>query len=683
MAVSGEVDAPAARDPSGYIMNSLAEAKVRVPPRPRRPPPPPAEAPAATPALGMETFPPTNPAAADLAGSAPETHPAEPAPEGLLILEQRLLHEPASEAVRPGMCTPRRGPVPPPGAAVGPLVMLTPPASPAFCRATSDSAAHGPTPSLTAVLAAASSDLGGLTGGPKWSSEGTGAAVRAAAQPEPASQLEPASVSTASAPPSAFRATLPAELEAVEGSPPPLLTRANSTGAIMHEQGLGQDISGYPQRAVPQRDVGEAPPVEYRFVAGGQSPADQSLLPSSGKVANADQWFGWVVQTSDDGRLFFHHAASGTTQWQTPRELEPVLGTWIKVDYEGDEICADDVDAGAEDGSYWRNEVLGISAWKDPRYTSNVFQAALDGNLFFLQLYAEVGGFLDAVDAKGRTAMHYTCAAGSSQAVLYLVENCACTDIADHGGSTPLHWACRYGHSPIVRILLDAKANPDTQNSLGDTPMHEGATSGRVDALHWLVLIGANPMLRNLEAKTAAEVAGERNAQKVEAMLREHEDRWQGRRGRPPSLNFDDAGIQSSRSAAVGSAVRRAHSESSSGSEDDTKPSLALVLVRAARPVLRSIQWMANRFLGEPKTNLGANNKFLYDIHEGHWVLRKSSKASCPSDVDDSEASEEEDPFGIPPSGAGQRRTDCRGDQGGLRLTLMAWPVRRSCKKRS
>ena len=81
---------------------------------------------------------------------------------------------------------------------------------------------------------------------------------------------------------------------------------------------------------------------------------------------------------------------------------------------------------------YWRNEKLGVSSWKDPqlysylcfffaslqdpRRTTTLFQAklescrsadktlqsippcqaALDGNLFFLQLYTEVGGFLDA-----------------------------------------------------------------------------------------------------------------------------------------------------------------------------------------------------------------------------------------------------------------------------------------------
>merc|ERR1712176_1665839 len=109
-------------------------------------------------------------------------------------------------------------------------------------------------------------------------------------------------------------------------------------------------------------------------------------------------------------------------------------------------------------GRYWRNELLGVSSWKDPRRSTSLFQAALDGNLFFLQLYAEVGGFLDAVDAKGRTALHYNCAGGCTQAVLYLLQKKANVDLADPVGSTPLHWACRYGHAPIVRILLEAKS---------------------------------------------------------------------------------------------------------------------------------------------------------------------------------------------------------------------------------
>merc|ERR1719203_197581 len=120
-----------------------------------------------------------------------------------------------------------------------------------------------------------------------------------------------------------------------------------------------------------------------------------------------------------------------------PDDLVSVLGEWALV-------TETSADAGANAGAYWRNELLGVSSWKDPRHTTNLFQAALDGNLFFLQLYAEVGGFLDAVDAKGRTALHYNCASGTTQAVLYLLQKGAGVEVPDRAGSTPLHWASRY-----------------------------------------------------------------------------------------------------------------------------------------------------------------------------------------------------------------------------------------------
>lgn len=145
---------------------------------------------------------------------------------------------------------------------------------------------------------------------------------------------------------------------------------------------------------------------------------------------------------SPQGKLFYHHIASNTSQWpgachpslyivdlrQMPPELGPVLGesqpeshlhvVWLEM--HGVPLTQVGAgrggwqevgrDVGAWCGRYWRNEKLGVSSWKDPRRTTNLFQvgseaietgfwsceAALDGNLFFLQLYTEVGGFLDA-----------------------------------------------------------------------------------------------------------------------------------------------------------------------------------------------------------------------------------------------------------------------------------------------
>jgi len=380
----------------------------------------------------------------------------------------------------------------------------------------------------------------------------------------------------------------------------------------------------------------------------GQSPADQSLLPP-GKAGDLDLWRGWTVETSSDGHLFYYHVASGTSQWQMPRELSPVLGEW-------EQVCDDEGDR------YWRNELLGVSSWKDPRRTTDLFQAALDGNLFFLQLYAGFGGLLDAVDAKGRTALHYNCAGGSTQAVLYLLQNKATVDLPDQTGSSPLHWACRYGHAPIVRILLMAKAAPDRQNSLGDTSMHEAAALGRSEPLHWLIHARANPLLLNRESRTPAQVAVRNRAEEAAALLQRHEKRrrWRGTRGHRAGTavcspvhggettelsegsESEDAaqGMPSSPGpkALRQAAARAREQDAGSGTEEDPEPSLALVVVRAARPLLRGVQWLANRVLGEKKTDLGDSNKFDYDAQTGQWVLRKPERAPS-SDLDDSATS--------------------------------------------
>ncbi|CAE7391059.1 unnamed protein product [Symbiodinium sp. CCMP2592] len=80
--------------------------------------------------------------------------------------------------------------------------------------------------------------------------------------------------------------------------------------------------------------------------------------------------------------------------------------------------------------------------------------------------------------------------------------------------------------------------------------------------------------------------------------------------------------------------------EESSG-EDDS-PSLALAVVRAARPLLRSVQWLANRVLGEKKTNLGDTSQFSYDHMSGQWVLQRQPGA------EEESASSEDQTWSLP-----------------------------------
>mmetsp|Transcript_96253 Transcript_96253/g.215468 ORF Transcript_96253/g.215468 Transcript_96253/m.215468 type:complete len:867 (-) Transcript_96253:55-2655(-) len=389
-------------------------------------------------------------------------------------------------------------------------------------------------------------------------------------------------------------------------------------------------------------------PMNQSKMQFGQSPADGSLLPKAGRTADADLWCGWSVQTTSDGRLYYWHASSGTSQWEMPRELSPVLGDWAEARSSAGEV-------------YWVNKLLRISSWKDPRETTCATQAALDGNLYWLQLYAYAGGNLDAPDVEGRTALHYSCAGGSNPLTLYLLQNRAGTEVQDQSGSTPLHWACRYGHAQVVRLLLEAGARPDLCNSRGDTPLHEAAACGLADSLQWLVLARANPMLRNCESRTPADVAIERGMGPAALLLQRHAAHpcWHasGSMGHEEFLEAeeDDDELFAQRPATPrGTAAAGRHSRGSpsprrrsmrsqprrldfsSESEEEEIISPAMKVVRAARPLLRGVQWLANRVLGERRVDLGRHNGFHYDADSGKWILQRPSWNDEDSDAETS-----------------------------------------------
>jgi len=310
-----------------------------------------------------------------------------------------------------------------------------------------------------------------------------------------------------------------------------------------------------------------------------------------------DDWRGWTIQTTAEGELFYYHEETQTSQWRTPRELLCFLGHWIE--------------ASDESGNtYWANDMLNMSCWTDPRCTANIFQAAYEGDMFFMQLYIYGGGNLDVVDSSGISALHFACASSTEGMAAFLLENGASPDIQDVSAGRPLHWACRYSHSEAVRLLLERHAHPDRQDTNGDSPLHLAAGVDCVGAVQYLINARASPKQRTWNQgvmRTPAEVAVAVGAHSAAGMLQEYEKRLASHIGDCYGQAFaprEPCFAKPSRNGKSSSPAKERPKPVITKPSRDTDTDLLSpvdIVVRVARrasePVVRGVQWVANRII--------------------------------------------------------------------------------------
>jgi len=351
------------------------------------------------------------------------------------------------------------------------------------------------------------------------------------------------------------------------------------------------------------------------------------------------QWKGWSIIATPEGRLFFFKEQGHISEWSQPQELNDVLGEWEESD--------DEYEPGRR---YWRNHLLGISLWKDPRTTTNIFQAALDGNLFFLQMYCEVDGDLDVLDARGRSALHYAAAGGAAMSALFLLQHRVEVNLQDEDGATPLIFSCRYGYASVVKVLLDARANLHLQDSDGNTALHGAAAMAQLDCCNLLLMCGAEMRVANNVGETPEGLAARSDVSL--SMLQRYQYRladglppasspsrlspqkWEADRSRAGYRYGDNA--LSSQGAESESAEEYEEEEESSdsdpaqradgddlqrsqvgfglwgriwGTSDGSRPSLAEALMR---PFKRPVE-----------ADLGMPNNYIYNQERKEWELRR------------------------------------------------------------
>eukprot|EP00897_Mesotaenium_endlicherianum_P001498 jgi/Mesen1/1376/ME000013S00858 len=119
-----------------------------------------------------------------------------------------------------------------------------------------------------------------------------------------------------------------------------------------------------------------------------------------------------------------------------------------------------------------------------------------------------------AEDEEEELTLHSAASTGDIEGLKAILKEGGDKDEKDTEGRTALHFAAGYGEA-----LLDAKANPDSADKNKNTALHYAAGYGRAECVDLLIKAGASVTLRNLDGKTAADVAKLNNQEEVLKLL--------------------------------------------------------------------------------------------------------------------------------------------------------------------
>jgi len=161
-----------------------------------------------------------------------------------------------------------------------------------------------------------------------------------------------------------------------------------------------------------------------------------------------------------------------------------------------------------------RNDIAMAILRRGPKLT--VFEAAAAGDLARVrELVERERAQVNAVSPDGYTPLGLAAFFKRSDVAAYLVEQGADPRAPSRrGGFTPLHSAVATDAAPtdveLVRRLLDAGADPNARSESGGTPLHTTAFTGDRTSMELLLERGGDASIKNVEGKTAAEIARER-----------------------------------------------------------------------------------------------------------------------------------------------------------------------------
>ncbi len=126
-------------------------------------------------------------------------------------------------------------------------------------------------------------------------------------------------------------------------------------------------------------------------------------------------------------------------------------------------------------------------------------------------------GYINRVDAQGKTSLHSAVDQGQVEVVKWLLDHRADVAAKDADGRTPLDWAVRKNDTNSIKILVAHNANVKGKNAAGYTPLHYATQENCVDAVTTLLDHGANIEAQGEDGFTPLHYAAEAGN---EAMIR-------------------------------------------------------------------------------------------------------------------------------------------------------------------
>jgi len=120
-------------------------------------------------------------------------------------------------------------------------------------------------------------------------------------------------------------------------------------------------------------------------------------------------------------------------------------------------------------------------------YTSEIMNAAKDGNLEFVQAAAQRGADVNERSNKGKNALMFAASENHPEVAQWLIEQGADVNAADNYGTTALIVAATAGHDTVVKLLLDNGANAQARDDSGGAPLVNAVYFGHAETVQLLL----------------------------------------------------------------------------------------------------------------------------------------------------------------------------------------------------